>query len=165
MEDSDMFRPCEAAIGSCFSTLGESRGDACRKGFDTAEDGVGRSVPVLGDCLMSAGVNPPEAVDAGVCNCDLLVLEVSFKGAGEPLRSSVGDLGGTSGGFTVSTLRVGLAPGLKIGDSCRPARLGDSCIGFASCATMGDGPVMQEIIASPNGPALQAVPGALLDLS
>jgi hypothetical protein len=30
---------------------------------------------------------------------------------------------------------------------------------------LGEGPVMQEIIASPNGPDLHAVPGALFDLS
>lgn len=176
IEDSDMLRPCEApavAMGSCFSTFGESRGDACRKGFDIADDGVGRSPPVFGDRLTSAalkGVIPADVADAGVWSCVRLDLELSFKGVGEPLRPITGDLGGTSGGdegFTVSTLRVGLAPGLRIGDNGRPDMLGDSCIaiGVASCEMIGDGPVMHDIIASPNGPVLQAVPGALFDLS
>lgn len=104
MEDSDMLRLCDdpcANIGSCFSIRGEFWGDAVRKEFDTAEDGVGRSTPVLGERLISAaltGVAPPGVADAGVVSGVLLDLEVSLRGAGDPLRSIAGDFGGTCGG-------------------------------------------------------------------
>lgn len=176
IEDSDMFRLCEGpctAIGSCLSVLGEFLGDACRKEYDAAEDGVGRCAPVFGerrtsDALM--GVAPPAVDDVGLASCDLLDLELSLSGAGEPLRSGAGDLGGTSGGnegLIVSTLRDGFAPGLRIGDKGLAVILGDCWIvkGVPSCAMIGEGPVMHDIIASPNGPVLQAVPGALFDLS
>jgi hypothetical protein len=162
-----MLRPCavpDAAMGSCLSILGELRGDACRKECDAAEDGVGRSAVVFGERRRSdalTGVGPPDVADAGVVSCDLLGLELSLSGVGDPLRSSVDDLGGTSGGdggLAVLTLRDGFAPGLSIGDS--GLVIGDVC-----CVRLGEGPVMQEIIASPNGPDLHAVPGALFDLS
>jgi hypothetical protein len=162
--------PC-VAMGSCFSTLGESRGDAALKECDTAEEGVDRRVPVFGDRLISAaltGVTPPDTADPGVTSAVLLDLELSLRGAGEPLRSMAGDLGGTSGGaveLAVSTLRDGFAPGLKIGESGLPLLLSLRDVGVACCVRTGDGPVMQEIIASPKGPDLQAVPGALLDRS
>lgn len=127
-----MFRLCAApcvAMGSCFSIFGESRGDAARKECDTAEEGVGRRAPVFGDRLISAaltGVAPPETADPGVTSAVLLDLELSLSGAGEPFRSIAGDFGGTSGGdaeLAVSTLRDGLAPGLKIGESGLPPLL------------------------------------------
>lgn len=167
IEDSDMLRLCagpDAAIGSCLSILGELRGDTCRKECDAAEDGVGKSAAVFGERRKSdalTGVGPPDVADAGVLSCDLLDLELSLSGVGDPLRSIVGDLGGTSGGdggLAVSTLRDGFAPGLSIGDS-------GLVVGDTSCFKRGEGPVMQEIIASPNGPDLHAVPGALFDLS
>lgn len=128
-----MFRACEPEPmrGSCFSVLGELRGDAVRKELDCAEEGVDSSVPVFGERLASAalrGVDPPDVADAGVVSGVLLDLELSFRGAGDPLRSTEGDLGGTSGGnvgLTVSTFRDGLAPGLKIGDSGRPVAPGE----------------------------------------
>lgn len=164
-----MFRLCvvpDAAIGSCLSILGELRGDACRKGCGAAEDGVGSSAPVFGERRTSnalMGVAAADVADADVVSCVLLDLELSLRGVGEPLRSIAGDFGGTSGGeegFSVLTLRDGFAPGLKIGDS--GLVVGDT---DTSCVMMGEGPVMHEIIASPKGPDLQAVPGALFDLS
>lgn len=128
------------------------------------------------------GVMPPGVAVAGVVSCDRLDFVLSLSGLGEPLRSAAGDLGGTSGGYSasswmtsVSTFRVGFreTPGLRIGDSGFPKvagaseRLGcsdrEGAKTDSSCA--GEGPVTQEIRASPNGPALQFVPGALLDLS
>lgn len=132
IEDSDMLRLCEGpctAMGSCFSAFGESRGDAALKECDTAEEGVGRSAPVFGERLMSAAptrVAPPDVADPGVVSAVRLDLELSLRGAGEPLRSMAGDLGGTSGGdvgLAVSTLRDGFAPGLKIGESGLPLLL------------------------------------------
>lgn len=132
IEDSDILRVCEApceAIESCFSTFGESRGDAALKECDIVEEGIGKRAPVFGDRLISAvliGVAPPDVADPGVTSAVLLDLQLSFRGAGEPLRSIAGDLGGTSGGATelaVSTLRDGFAPGLKIGESGRPLLL------------------------------------------
>lgn len=171
IEGSDILRLCEGpcvGIGSCFSIRGELRGDAVRNEFDTAEEGVGRCAPVFGERLMSealTGVAPPDAACAGVVSGVLLDLELSFRGAGEPLRSMAGDLGGTWGGdeeLTVSTFKEGFAPGLRIGESGRPAALFDSReVGVACCTRTGDGPVTQETIASPNGQALQFVPGAL----
>lgn len=117
---------------SCFSILGEFRGDAARKECDAVEEGVGRSAPVLGERLTSielCGVVPPDVADAGVVSGVLLVFELSLRGAGEALRSIAGDLGGTSGGdegFTISTLRDGFTPGLRIGGSGWPVMLGDS---------------------------------------
>lgn len=71
MADSDMFRPCEPGptSGSCFSVLGELRGEAVRNVDECAEEGVGKSVPVLGERLVSAalrGVEPADVADAGV---------------------------------------------------------------------------------------------------
>lgn len=71
--------------------------------------------------------------------------------------------------LAVSTLSVGLgvAPGLSIGDSGFPETLSNSeedC-GMACWVCTGEGPVTHAIIASPNGPFLQFVPGALQDLS
>jgi hypothetical protein len=85
-------------IGSCFSILGELRGDAARKECDAADEGVGRRDPVLGERLVSAaltGVAPPDVADAGVVSGVLLDLELSWRGAGELFRSIAGDLGGT----------------------------------------------------------------------
>ena len=172
IENSDMLRLCEdpwLSIGSCFSIRGEFWGDAVRKEFDTAEEGVGRRAPVLGERLISAaltGVAPPDVADAGIVSGVLLDLELSLRGAGDPLRSVAGDLGGTWGGnagFTVSTFSDGFMPGLRIGKSGLAPALGDPCamVGVICCASTGEGPVTQEIIASPNGPALQFVPGAL----
>lgn len=127
-----MLRLCEApcmAMGSCFSTFGESRGEAVLKECDTAEEGVGRRAPVFGDRLTSAAltrVAPPDTADPGVMSAVLLDLELSLSGEGEPLRSIAGDLGGTSGGameLAVFTLRGGFAPGLKIGESGLPLLL------------------------------------------
>jgi hypothetical protein len=127
-----MLRPCEAAcvaMGSCLSIFGESRGDAALKACDTVEEGVGKWAPVFGERLISAalrGVAPPDVTDAGVTSAVLLGLEPSLRGAGEPLRSIEGDLGGTSGGdaeLAVSTLRDGFAPGLRMGESGLPLLL------------------------------------------
>lgn len=165
-----MLRLCKApcvAIGSCFSIFGESRGDAALNECDTAEEGVGRCAPVFGERLISAavtGVAPPDAADTAFTSAVLLDLELSFRGAGEPLRSIAGDFGGTSGGdarLATSTLRDGFAPGLKIGESDLPLLLSYREVGVACCVSTGEGPVTQEINASPKGPALQAVPGAL----
>lgn len=70
----------------------------------------------------------------------------------------------------MSTLRVGLAdtPGLRIGDRGFPKEaLACSEIGGVVdvSAWAGEGPVTHDIKASPNGPFLQFVPGALLDRS
>ena len=83
IEDSDMLRLCDelcVVMGSCFSIRGELRGDAARNECDTAEEGVGRSTPVLGERRTSAalrGVAPPDVADAGVASGILLALELS----------------------------------------------------------------------------------------
>lgn len=171
-ERSDMVRLCDSigvVMGSCFSICGESRGDAVRKEFEMVDEGVGSINPVFGEGLTSAalsGVTPPDLADAGVVSGVRLDLKLSLRGAGEPLRSMAGDFGGTWGGndgFTVSTLSNGFAPGLRIGESGRPEALIVSWekMEFICCARTGEGPVIQEVIASPKGPALQFVPGAL----
>lgn len=109
--------------------------------------------------------------------------EPLLNGAGDPLRDAEGDLGGTSGGISipsrtllVSTFKAGFTPGLKIGDSGFPTGAETSILLIAKvsigsgtyvccCNCIYVGPVTQAIRASPNGPALQLVPGALLDLS
>lgn len=130
---------------------------------------MGRRAPVLGERLTSialTGVAPPDVADAGVVSGVLLDLELSLRGAGDSFRSTAGDLGGTWGGNTwliVSTFRDGFMPGLRIGDSGRPPVLADSWarVGVTCCTSTGDGPVTHEIMASPKGPVLQFVPGAL----
>jgi hypothetical protein len=174
MDDSDMFLLCDdmvADMGSLFSTRGDPRldaGEAVLKGLMKVVGGVGRGI-ALGDRRLSAalrGVFPPEVIEAGVMSCVLLALEFSMRGAGEPLRSAAGDLGGTRGGSSRSSLKLvvltfksglGLAIGLMIGDSGLVTALG------VSDAEVG--PVTQETIASPNGPTRQFVPGALQDRS
>lgn len=134
-EDSDILRLCIEAWApaeSCFSARGEFLGEAARKKFDATEEGVGSSAPVFGERRTSdapRGVTPPDEADAGVASSVLLDLELSWRGAGDPLRSMAGDLGGTSGGSAESTVfnfNDGLAPGLRIGDRGRPAEPGDS---------------------------------------
>jgi hypothetical protein len=133
----------------------------------------------LGDLRRSNalnGVPPPEVVDAGVVSWGLLAFEAKISGAGEPLRSTKGDLGGTCGGSSKSSMKLavstfnkgfGVAPGLSIGDNGLPGTLSRSEEkGAVLCWTSpGEGPVTQAIMASPKGPALQFVPGALQDLS
>ena len=73
------------------------------------------------------------------------------------------------------TFSVGfeVKPGLRIGDSGLPKvtdgsnRLDCSGLGGARLcsSSAGEGPVTRDMSASPNGPARQFVPGALLDLS
>lgn len=140
-------------------------------GFETGEANV-----AFGDRRGSIVV-----VEAGVVSVCLLDLVLSL-GTGEPLRSDSGDFGGTAGGKSngvrmagsVSTFSKGFwAPGLRIGDSGFPngppeaSSLGTSAgltvVDVAEC--MKEGPVTAEIRASPNGPARQLVPGALLDRS
>lgn len=124
------------------------------------------------------GVPVAEFNEAGVMSCGRLDFCVRTRGVGEGLRSTAGDLGGTAGGSSlsscswkllVSTFKVGfgVAPGLRMGDSDLAVTRGVSEIGnWVVCwACTGEGPVTQAIIASPNGPALQLVPGALQDLS
>ena len=191
MEVSDMFRLWEA-MGSRFSTRGEARrsitldGDPTLKGFETAERGVGNAALAFGERRASialSGVTPPELMDPGVISCVLLDLELRISGAGEPLRSVAGDLGGTSGGLSrpssalvVSTFNagLGLTLGLRMGDKGFPtgAEASSFVIGIfvelretPSSDCIYEGPVTQDIRASPKGPALQLVPGALLDLS
>jgi hypothetical protein len=103
MDDSDIFLLCDVAVadrGSLRSTLGDPRlddGDAVLKGLVNAVGGVGRGM-ALGDLRMSMalrGVFPPDVMVAGVASCDLLAFELSMRGAGEPLRSTAGDFGGT----------------------------------------------------------------------
>lgn len=144
-----------------------------------AEGGVGKGMVPFGDRRRSKalrGVAPPDVIDAGVMSCGLLDFELRTKGAGEPFRSTAGDLGGTCGGssrscwiFTVSTFSAGfgLAPGLMIGDNGLPGILSisEERGGVLCCVRTGEGPVTQAIIASPNGPDLQLEPGALQDLS
>jgi hypothetical protein len=192
-DDSDKFRLCELckAIGSRLSILGEPRcshaldGDPALNGFDMADRGVGSAPCTLGDRRFSGaptGVMPQGVAVAGVVSCDRLDFVLSLRGLGEPLRSVAGDLGGTSGRdstsswmTSVSSFKVGLdmTPGLRIGDSgfpkvtdgskrpgCSDEERKKEC---SSCAA--EGPVTQDIKASPKGPAFQFVPGALLDLS
>lgn len=183
MDDSDMFLLCDvacAASGSRRSTRGDPRldaGDAALNGFVNAEGGVGRGM-ACGDRRASTalkGVFPPEVMD-GVMSCVLLAFEFSMRGEGEPLRSTAGDLGGTCGGSSRSpgTLAVstfnsgfGLERGLIIGDSGFAEALGvsDTMTGVVCWDWVGEGPVTQETMASPKGPTLQLVPGALQDLS
>jgi hypothetical protein len=183
-EDSDMFLLCAVfcdAIGSRLSTLGDPRldaGDAALNGFVNAEGGVGRAM-VCGDRRAStalSGVFPPDVREAGVISCVLLALELNIKGAGEPLRSVFGDLGGTLGGSSksmekpaVSTFNsgFGLDIGLMMGDSGFPEAFGVSADmkKFICWDWFAEGPVTQETMASPNGPAFQLVPGTLHDLS
>jgi hypothetical protein len=189
MDDSDMFLLCEAlwdaicaAIGSLLSTLGDPRldaGDAARKGLVNTVGGVGSGRIVFGERRISTalkGVFPPEVIEAGVKSCVLLAFEFSMRGVGEPLRSTAGDFGGTCGGnsrspgkLAVSTLSVGfgLAIGLTMGDKGFPEALGVSreVAGVFCSDWVAEGPVTHETIASPKGPALQFVPGALHDLS
>jgi hypothetical protein len=76
----------------------------------------------------------------------------------------------------VSTVKAGLPlmPELRIGDNGFPMGRGevsilmlseDSRVSTDTSGVDGDGPVTQDIRTSPNGPVLQFVPGALLDLS
>lgn len=146
-----------------------------------AERGVGKAPLTRGERRESIaldGVLPPDVTDAGVINCVLLDLDCKTRGAGEPLRSREGDLGGTSGGCSttsgallVSTFREGLMLGLRIGESGFPSGgEGSSLMTLADSvgSSLPDdtaGPVTHAIRASPNGPVLQAEPGRLLDLS
>lgn len=145
-----------------------------------AEGGVGRGMLLFGDrrwwSMALSGVAPPELIDAGVASCGLLTFEVKTSGAGEHLRSASGDFGGTRGGISgssrmppVSSLSKGLgvAPGLRIGDSGLPQTLGGSEQGgkLQYWVCTGEGPVTQAIMASPNGPDRQFVPGALQERS
>jgi hypothetical protein len=192
-EVSDIFLLCECeAIGSRLSTLGEARpkaldGDPALKGFEIAERGVGNAALELGDRRDSRalrGVVPPDVIEAGVISCVLLVFGLRTRGAGEPLRSRAGDLGGTSGRIStpsvmlvVSTFKAGLAwLGLRMGERGLPIgaeasslmRLESSDVAAvaAFCSDgIYEGPVTQAMRASPKGPVLQLVPGALLDLS
>jgi hypothetical protein len=135
IDDSDIFRLCDdtcVTIGSCFSIRGEFRGEAVRKEFEMAEEGVGSKAPVFGERLTSIALDEialPAVADAGVVSGVLLVFELSLRGAGDPLRSIAGDLGGTWGGSTglvVFNFSGGFAPGLRIGDNGLPVVLGDS---------------------------------------
>lgn len=181
------------AMGSRFSTLGEPRrsialeGEPALKGLEMADRGVGSGMCVFGDRRDSSalvGVVPLGVMVAADMSWVLLDLGLSLRGLGEPLRSASGDLGGTSGGSSlasrmlpVSTFNEGfeLTPGLRIGDNGFPKALGVSILlllvesevmGGVICSDgTGEGPVTQDIRASPNGPVLQLVPGALLDLS
>ena len=180
---SDTLRLCcavDPSRGSRFSIRGEFRfdaGDAAGRGFDAAEEGAVAEAPVFGDRLGSealSGVWPPDETGVSV---DLLGRELSFAGDGEPLRSTEEGLGGTRGGSSkwsgtlvvssFNTVVLGLTPGLMMGDSGRPVLLGWSDPkGDAMCgAKTGEGPVTHDIIASPKGPDLQFVPGALKDRS
>jgi hypothetical protein len=60
----------------------------------------------LGERLRSIalkGVLPPEVVDAGVVSCGRLAFEFRMRGAGDVLRSTAGDLGGTCGRRSLSS--------------------------------------------------------------
>lgn len=166
-------------------------GDAALKGFEMAESGVGNGFGERRVSIALCGVVPPVVIVAGVASWVLLDFEASrrgageplLKGVGEPLRETEGDFGGTSGGIStpssillVSTFKAGFTPGLKIGDRGFPRGVEVSTMlmtevsiesGKYVCCCDGIyvGPVTQAIRASPNGPALQLVPGALLDLS
>ena len=187
---SDILRLCEA-IGSRFSMRGETRcskaldGDPALKGFDIADSGVGNGVFTFGERRKSIalwGVLPPDVIEAGVINCGRLDLELKVRGAGESLLPKAGDFGGTSGGISmpsrmvvVSTFNEGFTLGLRMGESGLPIGAEASSLtvwmmsedpGKMLCSEAKcDGPVTQDIRASPNGPALQLVPGALLDRS
>ena len=155
-------------------------GEATLKGFELADRGVGKGAFTLGDRRVSKTFPEnmvPGVVEAGVVSCGRLDLVFSLRGLGEPLRSAAGDFGGTWGGnspsswiTSVSTLRAGLAdtPGLRIGDRGFPKEaLTCSEVGRVAAGSgwAGEGPVTHDIKASPNGPFLQFVPGALLDRS
>jgi hypothetical protein len=115
IDDSDIFRlwadDC-VAIGSFLSVRGEPRldaGDDALKGLVKAEGGVGSGILPLGDLRRSIALNgvvPPEVVDAGVVICDRLAFEFRMSGAGEVLRSTAGDLGGTCGRVSSFTVAV-----------------------------------------------------------
>lgn len=160
---------------------GEPRLDAGEpeKGFVNDVGGVGRGYMPFGERRLSLalmGVKPPECPDAGVRSCVLLDLRLSTRGPGESLRSQAGDLGGTSGGNSWSSLELtvltlstgfGVAVGLRIGESGFPEPLSTSedMGGVGDCFCTGDGPVTHETMASPKGPDRQFVPGALHDRS
>lgn len=108
IDDSDMFLLCDedlAAMGSFLSTRGDPRldaGEAAVNGLMHVVGGVGRGM-ALGERRMSTvlrGVFPPDVIDAGVMSWVLLAFEFSTRGAGEPLRSTAGDFGGTCGGIS-----------------------------------------------------------------
>lgn len=170
----------------------ELEGDPALKGFEMAERGVGKAPLKFGERRVSkalSGVFPPDGSDAGVINCEdrfddnwvLLDFECKTSGAGDPLRSRAGDFGGTCGGISmpsrmllVSTFNAGLTLGLKIGDRGFPTGaeasstiMLETSVGpdASGSDAMYEGPVTQAMRASPNGPVLQPVPGALLDLS
>jgi hypothetical protein len=150
MDDSDMFLLCDevvADMGSFLSTRGDPRldaGDAVLKGLMNMVGGVGRGI-AFGDRRLSTalrGVFPPEVMEAGVMSCVLLALELSIRGAGEALRSTAGDFGGTRGGNSRSSLKLvvltfrsglGLAIGLMIGDNGLVAAFGVSDAARVSC--------------------------------
>ena len=62
---------------------------------------------------------------------------------------------------------LGVAPGLRIGDSGLPVplRISDEGEALFGCDDAAEGPVTQIIMASPKGPVLQFEPGALHDRS
>lgn len=182
------------AMGSRLSILGEPRrstaleGEPALKGLEIADRGVGSGRPIFGERLESTALEGEVplgvVIEAGVISCVLLDLEWSLRGLGDGLRSVSGDFGGTSGGSSipsrmlfVSTFSAGFAftPGLRMGDSGFPRALGTSNLlilgvsavagGVVCSVGTGEGPVTQDMRASPNGPVLQLVPGALLDLS
>jgi hypothetical protein len=166
-------------------------GDAALNGFEIADSGVGNGFGDRRVSIALCGVMPPDVIEAGFMSWVLLGFEVSRRGAGEPLlkgagdslRDAEGDFGGTSGGIStpsrillVSTFKAGFTPGLNIGDNGFPTGAETSIllVGKVSidsgkyvccCNCISVGPVTQAMRASPNGPALQLVPGALLDLS
>lgn len=73
------------------------------------DGGVGSGILPLGDLRRSIALNgvlPPEVVEAGVVICGRLVFELRISGAGEVLRSTAGDLGGTCGRVSSSILAV-----------------------------------------------------------
>lgn len=153
IDGSDMLRlwvdDC-AASGSRRSTRGEPRFDAgeeAEKGFEKADGGVGRGMMLLGDRLRSTeleGVILPDidVMDVDVVSWGLLGLVARTRGVGEGLRSTTGDFGGTAGGFSelavvlVSSLRTGLgvAPGLRIGDSGLPGAVYTSEVRKTLCS-------------------------------
>jgi len=137
---------------------------------------VGRGTLQFGDRRRSDALKrPAEALDAGVVSCGFIALEWRMSGAGDGLRSAVGDFGGTRGGSSgssamlpVSTLSKGLgvAPGLRMGESGLPVPLlSDERGPLFECEEAAEGPVTQTIMASPKGPVLQFEPGALHDRS
>lgn len=112
-----------------------------------ADGGVGSGMMLFGDRLSTAlsGVFPPDVMEAGVRSWVLLAFEFSTRGAGEPLRSTAGDLGGTCGGNSASAEKLavstfnngfGLATGLMIGDRGFPGalRASEGSGGVVCCA-------------------------------